>query len=782
MGSRSASLRARVVAVLVALAALWAFAAWETLRDGHTVLSVQTLDAKVAEPGEALRAELQRERRMSVAHLGRPSQEQAQALRVQRQRSEELAAAFTESARGWRARLASSDELARRIDDVAARLGSLGPVRDAVAGGSVDRAGAAGAFTAVLDSLFRVDTALGRLADERVAKDSGTLIQLVRVRELMAQEDALFAGVAAAGRANDREYAQFAHLVGAQRFLAAEALAELPAADRDRYLGMLQGQSFSRLRTLEDRLIRDGRPNGSLPVDAADWQAAVDAALDEQEAVMLASGSALVDRATPVAVWMIIRMVLAAGLGLVLVIASVVGAVTTARVLNRRLRELREAALRLEVFLSLARRTQAQVRRQLTLLDAMQRRVHDAEELEDLFRVDHLATRMRRNAENLIVLAGSTPGRAWRRHVPMVDVVRGAVAEVEDYTRVEVAPLGPITLAGRAVGDVIHLLAELIENGLTFSPPHTSVKVRGQQVADGFTIEVEDRGRGMTAAELTAANQRIVDRSELNLTNTSRLGLYVVSRLTERHGVQVRLTESPYGGVTAVVLIPGALVEVGEDRNASGAATVPARPVEKTVPPRTGRPDVPIGERTPPAAGDGARADPSALPVRPRRASTAGESARPTRARTGSDRGALNGHTVPIALPTARPVPPAANSAQVPADADAGAGGIGDRDGVASAGPRRALNDGPMTGAGLPVRVRQASIAPELRGGPVHDAPDPATDEQQPRPPEQVRQMMSAYQTGTRRGRADAVRLLGGSAPAEARTGGGPSPGDGSET
>ena len=126
-----------------------------------------------------------------------------------------------------------------------------------------------------------------------------------------------------------------------------------------------------------------------------------------------------------------------------------------------------------EIFLNLARRTQALVHRQLTLLDEMERREHDAEELEDLFRVDHLATRMRRNAENLIVLAGATPGRGWRRNVPMIDVVRGAVAEVEDYTRVDVQPMGAVPLAGRAVGDVIHLLAELIENGLSFSPPHT---------------------------------------------------------------------------------------------------------------------------------------------------------------------------------------------------------------------------------------------------------------------------------------------------------------------
>ncbi|TDB74309.1 nitrate- and nitrite sensing domain-containing protein [Micromonospora sp. KC721] len=823
MGSRSAGVRTRVVAVLVALAALWAFAAWVTLRDAHTVLSVQTLEARVAEPGEALRTELQRERRLSLVYLGRPSQAQAQALGAQRRSSEESAAVFAESARSWRVRLASSAELTRRIDEATTRLDSLAPIRDAVADRAVDRAGAAEAFTAVVDSLFRVYAGFDRLDDARIAEDTATLIHLVRVRELMSQQDALLAGAAATGRVNDREYAQFAHLVGAQRFLAAEALAELPAADRDRYLTMLRGESFTRLRTLEDRLIRDGRPNGPLPVDAVDWQAAVDAALGEQEVVVLASARALVDRATPVAIWVIVRTVLVAGLGLIVVIASMAVSVSTARTLGRRLAALQAGALRLAterlpglvdrldhgeqvdlappsapldtgddaigqvgrafdvaqeaavrtaveqvelrraaraVFLSLARRTQALVRHQLALLDAMERRVHDAEELEDLFRVDHLATRMRRNAENLIVLAGSTPGRAWRRHVPVVDVIRGAVAEVEDYTRVDVAPLGPVSLAGRAVGDVIHLLAELIENALTFSPPHTPVEVRGQQVANGFAVEIEDRGRGMSTAELTEANQRLVDRAELNLVNTSRLGLYVVSRLTERHGVRVRLTESPYGGVTAVVFIPGALVEVGED--APGGAA----------PGRT-------GGQTSVRGDDGDPVGELELPVRARRASTserpADEPELPNRTKAGSARAALHGPTVPTALSTVRPAPALAG-------ADAAVGGSGQQAGVVGTEPGRVRSDWPVTDLGLPMRIRQASIVPELRGGPPGEAPERGTGELPPRPPEQVRQMMSSYQTGTRRGRTEAARLLGGSASAGARTGGGPGPGNGSET
>ncbi|MEH1058617.1 nitrate- and nitrite sensing domain-containing protein [Micromonospora sp. CPCC 206171] len=843
MGSRSASLRTKVVALLVSLAALWAFAAWVTLRDGLNVLGVQTLDAQIAEPSESLLTELQRERRMSAAYLGRPSQEQAEQLREQRRRSEERAADFAESARSSRARLASSDELVERIDEVVTRLDALGAVRDAVATRAVDRAGAVDSYTGVLDSLFRVYASLGKLDDEQIAKDTATLTQLVRVRELMSQEDALFAGVAAAGRINDREYAQFAHLVGAQRFLAGEALAELPDADRERYVRMTDGQSFVRLRSMEDRLVRDGRPNAPLPVEADDWQAAITPALQEQEATVLASGDALVDRATPVAIWVIVRMVLAAGLGLIAVIASVIVSITTARALVRQLERLREAAFRLanerlpgvverlghgeqvdvateapplefgddeigqvgkafnvvqetavrtaveqaelrrnvrEVFLSLARRTQALVHRQLTLLDAMERREQDAEELEDLFRVDHLATRMRRNAENLIVLSGSTPGRAWRRNVPMVDVVRGAVAEVEDYTRVNVLPLGPVSLAGRAVGDVIHLLAELIENGLSFSPPHTSVEVRGQLVANGFAIEIEDRGLGMTEDDLAAANDRIADRSELNLANAARLGLYVVSRLTERHGVKVQLKESAYGGTTAIVLIPLDLVETGQDANTSGGfpvGTGSARPVA-------------AGEDTPPAgapaadsdtAADGDPVDTPALPVRAGTAPPPSAAGLPTRSRTRPGQGALTGPTVPTGLPTtvARPAAPQ-RPATVPTPVDAAVpdAATDERTSAGTDDRTPAGTDGRVTDSGLPVRVRQANIVPELR---AEQAAEDEPDEQAARLPEQVRKMMSSYQTGTRRGRTDAARLLGGAATG-ARSGNGPENGDGQAT
>jgi hypothetical protein len=230
-----------------------------------------------------------------------------------------------------------------------------------------------------------------------------------------------------------------------------------------------------------------------------------------------------------------------------------------------------------DVFRSLARRSQSLLHRQLTLLDQMERRASDPEALDDLFRLDHLTTRMRRHAEGLVILAGAPPGRAWSSPVRMVDVMRGAIAEVEDYARVSVATRSQAALAGSAVADVIHLLAELIENATTLSPPYTSVRVAGDTVANGFAIEVEDRGLGMSPARLAELNERLANPPEFNPSDSEQLGLFVVSQLAKRHGVRVTLKASPYGGTAAIVLIPGHLV-VTEEAFRAGLPGEPAAP------------------------------------------------------------------------------------------------------------------------------------------------------------------------------------------------------------
>ena len=228
-----------------------------------------------------------------------------------------------------------------------------------------------------------------------------------------------------------------------------------------------------------------------------------------------------------------------------------------------------------DVFRSLARRSQSLLHRQLALLDQMERRATDPEALDDLFRLDHLTTRMRRHAEGLVILAGAAPGRGWSSPVRMVDVMRGAIAEVEDYARVSVATRSQAALAGSAVADVIHLLAELVENATTLSPPYTSVRVSGDAVASGFVIEVEDRGLGMSPQRLGELNERLASPPEFNPSDSEQLGLFVVSQLAKRHGIRVTLKASPYGGTSAVVLIPAHLV-VTEEAFRAGLPGEPA--------------------------------------------------------------------------------------------------------------------------------------------------------------------------------------------------------------
>ncbi|MGH3249677.1 MAG: sensor histidine kinase [Trebonia sp.] len=216
-----------------------------------------------------------------------------------------------------------------------------------------------------------------------------------------------------------------------------------------------------------------------------------------------------------------------------------------------------------DMFRNLARRNQSLLQRQLTVLDEMERRAIDPDVLEDLFKMDHLTTRMRRHAEGLIILSGAPPGRSWSAPVKLIDVMRGAVAEVEDYARVTVSTQARAALAGSAVTDLIHLLAELIENATSLSPPFTQVRVGGETVAHGFAIEIEDRGLGMAPQRLHELNERLANPPDLNPANTEQLGLFVVGQLAKRHGVRVVLRPSPYGGTTAVVLVP--LVLIVED-------------------------------------------------------------------------------------------------------------------------------------------------------------------------------------------------------------------------
>jgi signal transduction histidine kinase len=238
--------------------------------------------------------------------------------------------------------------------------------------------------------------------------------------------------------------------------------------------------------------------------------------------------------------------------------------------------ELRAAAS--VVFRSLARRSQSLLQRQLGMLDSMERGTNDPDSLEQLFRLDHLTTRMRRHAEGLIVLSGAPSGRRWRDPVPLVEVLRGAIGEIEDYTRVDLIANSDDLVAGGAVADVTHLLAELIENAANYSPPGTRVTVAAAVTASGLAIEVEDRGLGIPPQTLAVLNDRLANPPEFDLADTDQLGLFVVSRLAARQEIRVSLRGSPYGGLSAIVLLPYRIVvRKGDPAGLPDADPAPSR-------------------------------------------------------------------------------------------------------------------------------------------------------------------------------------------------------------
>jgi len=432
-----------------------------------------------------------------------------------------------------------------------------------------------------------------------------------------------------------------------------------------------------------------------------------------------------------------------------------------------------------QVFVSLARRNQSLLQRQLRLIDALEQKASDPATLADLFPLDHLTTRMRRHAEGLIILSGAAPGRSWSEPVPVIDVIRGAVAEVEDYKRVTVLTMAEDAVAGLAAADMIHLLAELIENATLSSPSGTRVEVRAERVANGFAIEIDDRGLGIEAGQLQTINQQLAQPPDFDLANADQLGLFVVGKLAARHAVRVALRPSPYGGTTAVVLMPNSIVvpvsttEADTDpdlRPVAGRMTgLDLHHADALV--LTGRhsaqpsPGGDAAADTETAAGGSGLAPGSAPAVDSAGAGLAGPGpglgltgaglgstgARPGPAGSGpgpagagfgfADAAALQrGLGRPLSFPGQDTRGPATGEADDADDADL------------APGPQAA-----GTYRGLPRRVRQASLNPHLK-----DSPGPARGRNAEggtpsggRSPEEARSLVASMQSGWQRGRED---------------------------
>ncbi|MFE2043326.1 nitrate- and nitrite sensing domain-containing protein [Streptomyces sp. NPDC059477] len=232
------------------------------------------------------------------------------------------------------------------------------------------------------------------------------------------------------------------------------------------------------------------------------------------------------------------------------------------------------------MFTNLSRRSQGLIQRQLSLISELESREADPDQLASLFKLDHLATRMRRNGENLLVLAGEEPGRRWTRPVPLVDVLRAAASEVEQYERIELSSVPTTEVAGRVVNDLVHLLAELLENATSFSSPQTKVKVTGHALPDGrVLIEIHDTGIGLSPEDLAAINERLASPPTVDVSVSRRMGLFVVGRLSQRHGIRIQLRPSDSGGTTALVMLPVDVAQGGKrPQGKPGQAGAPGGP------------------------------------------------------------------------------------------------------------------------------------------------------------------------------------------------------------
>lgn len=217
------------------------------------------------------------------------------------------------------------------------------------------------------------------------------------------------------------------------------------------------------------------------------------------------------------------------------------------------------------IFTNLSRRNQSLIEGQLTLITDLENNEADPDQLESLFRLDHLATRMRRNGENLLVLAGEEPGRRWNQPVPLVDVLRAASSEVESYERIELSGVPETEIHGQAVTDLVHLLAELLENATTFSSPQTKVRVTATRLPDSrVMVEIHDKGIGLTAEDFADINHKLANPPTVDAAVSQRMGLFVVGRLADRHGIRVQLRPSgEQAGTTSLVMLPDAITHGG---------------------------------------------------------------------------------------------------------------------------------------------------------------------------------------------------------------------------
>jgi signal transduction histidine kinase len=797
---------------LVSLLALWGFAASITVRSAISDHEYNVSAAALISGVRGLIIGLPQERVQSYLWLVSDRTTPKASMIAARHLVDQEVPAVRAALNAQQGRLSAQSRSA--LNTVFTELGQLGTTRAAIDSGAMSPPAAFGAYSTIIDHLFvYFDTSVqdrgASLTGISVgASDSGYAFEMT-TREIALVGGALLDH----GKMSEAARTLFAGSVANRRLLMNEALALMTPSLNAGYISLENSPAYRQFQTMESQILAStGR---TVPVNAGAFQSASLAVVGAMEKTQLDSANQLTSISAAQSDRLVTEAVLAGGLGLVAVVTSVFLLVWFGRKVTRDLGGLNDsvrgmaderlprvverlrrgddvdvsaespppdtstiqeisriaesfgtvqaaavtaavdqATLRKgvnHVFLNISMRNQSLLHRQLGMLDSMERRTSEPEALADLFRLDHLTTRMRRHAESLIILSGAVPGRGWRDPVPVVDVLRAAVAEVEDYVRVDVTSETDDQIAGSAVGDVIHLVAELVENATVFSPPNTRIEVRAERVGTGLVAEVEDRGLGLSADELDDINRHLASSLEFDLARSEQLGLFVVSRLAARHDIKVTLRRSVYGGTTAVVLLPFGVVmrrdEAGllgrRDDGPGGSmrgltgrhrlAAIAAGPGANTGP-RTGEwpaapgayPLAPWETGPPPLSAEVQVPPPSAAAV--------------TAAPWDPE-------------PTTSWFQPGASRREPPRpDEPAGP--------IPSSTPREPGPSGPALPGrhlGMPIRVPQASLAPQLRarGGASPGAAEDGAPELNTRSPEAARNMLTLMQQGWRRGRVD---------------------------
>ncbi len=627
-----------------------------------------------------------------------------------------------------------------------AALSALGPLRASVINGFGPVEVVVTEYSAVIDPLVELDSALIRqLDDVAVANDAAAVHALVSVREQVSRQHAI---VLSALYANRISPTQLDDLRTATVRLGTEQDAfrgALPPAERAGAAAQLGGDSELARQRLLRLVLNRGLAGEPLNTSPQDW--------DQRNAVVVdsiaTSEKQLRQRIDLTAQELLAQVRTAAGLNSVilffaLALGVLIGILVTRALLrplgvlkrtaldvaDRRLPEamarirdgdvpkesvdpvpvgtheeigqvarafdeVHSQAVRLaseqaqlranvnDIFVNLSRRTQGLVERQLKLIDRLESGEQDPQQLDNLFQLDHLATRMRRNSENLLVLAGTDAATRSGRPVRLVDVLRAAVSEVEQYQRLVLQQPPAVLVLGRAANDLVHLLAELLDNATQYSPPDSQVMVSSDFATGGsVAIEVADRGVGMTDAELAEANQRLAKPPVVDASVSRRMGLFVIGRLAGRHGIDVRLRRGEGGvGIWAAVTVPSRLVRVASETveprttavstpaNGNGAAASPAERNGVPVPrPRNDPkrdPKINSGSSPDPTGSHEIRSNGAQSGGRPALNDAVGESQSPI---IGEPSRATVEPSTPAGPPPAPPGPPVSPPVDTPAD------------------------------------------------------------------------------------------------------------------